>query len=224
MNRRNDFFLYGVSAILLAGAASIWWQGVRPSALSLSPPSAQASEADAGVAGSLDGGGDEGAATQSGEQATVFVHIAGAVEAPGVYRLAEGQRLYEAVALAKPEDDADLDALNLATLVRDAQKIYVPRKGETVLPEAGGAGLSPPSGEGSGAGTADPGSSGFPININTAGAQELDRLPGVGPVLASAIIARRTQFGPFERPEDLKNVPGIGEKTYAKMAPFVTVD
>lgn len=225
MNRRNDFVLYVVSAILLAGAASIWWQGIRPSGLTPIAASAQAPEygVTGGTATQVEGTGGPGlaggaaGADRPPEPAVLFVHVAGAVKAPGVYRLIEGQRLYEAVALAGPEDDADLDALNLAIVLRDSQKVYVPRKGETAPPEMSqAAGLAPPAGE-DGTGAV------FPININSAGAQELDKLPGVGPVLAAAIIARRTQFGPFERPEDLKNVPGIGEKTYAKIAPFVTV-
>jgi competence protein ComEA len=148
--------------------------------------------------------------------ALILVHVAGAVKAPGVYGLKEGQRLYEAVALAGPEEDADLDALNLASPLHDAQKVYVPRKGESV-PQY------PVAGAGPGASQTPAPAVTFPININSATQRELDELPGIGPVLAGAIVARRDQFGPFERPEDLKNVPGIGEKTYARIAALVTV-
>lgn len=141
-----------------------------------------------------------------------MVHVAGAVRDPGIYRLKSGQRLYEALALATPLADADLDLLNLASLLSDSQKVYVPRKGESLssYPDDGPISAAPPAVT-------------FPINVNSASQRELEELPGIGPVLAGAIIARRKEFGPFERAEDLKNVPGIGEKTYARIAPLVTV-
>lgn len=231
MDRRNDFVLYSVSAILLIGAASIWWQGIRPSPSGrVSPiPAAQAAK-DArdqsatsaapdsvpGEPGRSSGGGESAGSASSGAgEAAVFVHVAGAVKASGVYRLKEGQRLYEAVALAGPDEDADLDALNLASVLRDSQKVYVPRKGESSpWLTAADTGLS---------GVAGAGAIVFPLDINTATARELEELPGIGPVLASAIVARRTEFGPFDRPEDIQDVPGIGEKTYARIAHLVTV-
>ena len=63
----------------------------------------------------------------------------------------------------------------------------------------------------------------YPININTATAEELDLLPGIGPVLAKAIIDYRTEYGPFSTPEDLDSVPGIGPKILAKILPYITV-
>jgi competence protein ComEA len=65
--------------------------------------------------------------------------------------------------------------------------------------------------------------SAFPININTATAEQLDQLPDIGPVLAQRIIAYRNEFGPFSSIEDLLNVNGIGEKTLAKIREYITV-
>lgn len=165
----------------------------------------------------------------------IFVHIAGAVEAPGVYKLKQGQRLYEALELAVPLEDADLDYLNLAGILYDQDKIYVPKKGEFSGCGSPVAGTSSP-GQGSGYGTGGSGygssrtgsgsaSAGvsFPININTATARELEALPGIGPAKAAAIIEFRSQRGPFDRKEDIKKVSGIGEATYSKIEPLITV-
>lgn len=64
----------------------------------------------------------------------------------------------------------------------------------------------------------------FPLNINTATAQELDQLPGIGPSLAQGIVAYRDAHGPFSSIEDIQNVPDIGPKTYEAISPFITVD
>ncbi len=164
----------------------------------------------------------------------IFVHVAGAVESPGVYRLRQGQRVYEALELAVPLEDADLDFLNLAGMLYDQDKIYVPGKGEFSGSHgagmvAGGSGQAPGygsggsgSGLGSGSGSGSTGVS-FPININTATAGELEALPGIGPAKAVAIVEFRRQRGPFTRKEDLKKVPGIGDVTYSKIEPLVII-
>ena len=244
MNRRIDLILYIGCAVLLVGAGTIWWRGVRPA-----PAVSNVEVISAGRGStSADGAGENAAgvtsAGEAGDSLSIWVHVAGAVEKPGVYRMKKGQRVYEVIEEAMPSEDADLDLLNLAEVLRVSQKVYVPKKGEN--PPHGGSSGSlgswpPTSGSGSGSGSysssgAGVGGSGagglgagaqgapvFPIDINAASQQELEALPGVGPVLASAIIERRSRYGPFQRPEDLKEVPGIGEKTYSKIAPFVTV-
>ena len=212
MNRRMDLILYVACALLLLGAGTIWWRGVRPA-----PPGETTVEVAAAAPGATSLGGGTASSPGSGDEAPpIWVHVAGAVKDPGVYRMKQGQRVYEVLQKATPLEDADVDSLNLAEVLRDSQKIYVPKKGE-----------NPPSspassGHAGGGGSASP-TPVFPINVNTASQSELEQLPGIGPVLASAIIARRDQFGPFERPEDLKEVPGIGDKTFARIAPLVTV-
>lgn len=220
MRHKNEILLYGVSALLLLGAGSLWWQGVRPLSRRETAVIRQIPPDAAGILAPHPGtgAGDSPVAAPPAESkapATIFVHVAGAVTAPGVYELREGQRVYEAIALAGPAEDADLDALNLAGLLRDSQKVYVPKEGEPEQEH-----LDPDRSTTS----IPPARTLFPINVNTATARELEELPGIGPVLAEAIIATRRESGPFARAEDLKTVPGIGEKTYARIAPLVKVE
>ena len=134
-------------------------------------------------------------------------HAAGAIPRPGVYRLPPGARVTDLLdAAGGPTPDADLDQLNLAAPVADGERIYVPRKGETVLPAAGAA-------QGTGG----------PVNVNRATAEQLDALPGVGPATAQAIIEHRTKNGPFRRVDDLLEVPGIGEAKLANLRDKVKV-
>lgn len=127
------------------------------------------------------------------------VHVAGAVIEPGVYELAGIARVRDAiVAAGGPRVDADWNALNLAALLADGVRIYVPMLGEEVAPSL----LLPPV-----AVSAAPAG---PINVNIAGAAELEALPGVGPATAAAIIEERERNGPFLDVDDLDRVPGIG--------------
>lgn len=146
--------------------------------------------------------------------AAIKVHVAGAVARPGVYELATGARVIEAVQEAGPLPEADLDALNLAAPLIDGQKVSVPRRGEAAPVPATGPTAAP-----GGAGRAQV----APLNINTAGATELESLPGIGPALAQRIISYREQHGPFRTVEDIKNVPGIGEGRFAQIKDLITV-
>ncbi|MDI6709971.1 MAG: ComEA family DNA-binding protein [Bacillota bacterium] len=161
------------------------------------------------------------AAAGEEEAGEVVVHVAGAVSKPGLYRLPRGARIDDALREAQPLAEADLDALNLAALLEDQQKVFVPLKAA-----AQGAGPLPAGG------TAPPGTAANPfaspqpggrININTADAATLDQLPGIGPSLAARIIQYRQENGPFASVEDLVNVPGIGEKKLADLRDRVTV-
>lgn len=140
-----------------------------------------------------------------GSAAEVVVHAAGAVVHPGLYRLAGDARIADALdAAGGPAAEADLDGVNLAARVADGERIYVPRKGE-VAPGAG-----PAAG---GAGTARAG----PLDLNTATAEQLDGLPGIGPATAEAIISYRQQHGRFRSVEELVEVRGIGEAKLAAL-------
>jgi competence protein ComEA len=219
MNRyRVDIIIYLVSALFLIGAVSVWWHGVWPSSSSvaLKPlvPDGQEESEGGGGTGVEDG---MNAGNPSRDEATIVVHVAGAVLNPGVYELAEGKRVYDAIELAEPAEDADLDALNLAAVLRDSDKVYVPRQGESLSSGwAGGYG----SVSSSYGGSATSGVR-FPIDINSASLSELDALPGIGPSLANAIVKYRTENGPFATPYDIVEVPGIGDKTYEKMADLI---
>lgn len=150
----------------------------------------------------------------------IVVHVDGAVAAPGVYELGEGHaRVTDAVAAAGGlVDGADTASVNLAGRVTDGQKVYIPREGEQV---AANASSSQGSGDASSSGaSATP--SGL-VNINTASAEELDALPGVGPSTAAAIVEEREANGPFSSADDLMRVSGIGEKKFAKLKDHVCV-
>jgi competence protein ComEA len=173
------------------------------------------------------------AASASGAGSTVptevVVHVAGAVGRPGVQRLPGGSRVVDAVdAAGGANPDADLARVNLAVPVQDGQQVYVPRVGETPPPPvAGAAGPSSASPGSSGspgsfAGASGPGST-QPVNINTASADELDTLPGVGPATAEAIIAYREQSGPFTSVDQLLDVRGIGDAKLAQLRDLVTL-
>ena len=143
---------------------------------------------------------------------TIAVHVSGAVAAPGVYELEEGARVADAVELAGGFlEGAAENALNLARVLNDGEQVVVPTAEEQAAQQ---------SAVESAGGTA---SLGGKVNINTASAEQLDTLPGVGKSTAQKIIADREANGPFSSPEDLKRVSGIGDKKYAELADLITV-
>jgi competence protein ComEA len=173
-----------------------------------------------------DGTNTDGTNSDGTAAGKVVVHVAGTVKKAGVVRLPRGSRVHEAIAAAGgASPGADLDRLNLASLLEDGQKIYVPRRGEAAPTDksapAGTSGAGAAEAEGTG-GPAGEGSGGK-INLNTATAEELAELPKVGPVLAQRIVDWRTQQGPFKSPEELDAVDGVGPKMLETLLPLVTV-
>jgi len=170
----------------------------------------------------------------------IVVYVTGAVEKPGLVHLAPDARLDDALKQVIPLLEANLDSINPAEKLKDGQKVNVPYKIVAASPgtagvanpaTAGSAGTAPSLNPTAGANTSTPApatnptaSAGGMININTADATELDKLPGIGPALADRIIQYRTEHGPFAKPDDLKNVSGIGDKTFEKMASQVAVN
>ena len=155
-----------------------------------------------------------------GASATIAVHVAGAVNHPGVVELKSGARVIDAVeAVGGALADGDLDRLNLAAKVTDGQRVYVAKVGQA---DPGAA--VDPSGVSGTAGT-DPasGSPGGKVDLNTATQAQLEELPGIGPTYAQAIIAERQRRGGFHSVNDLRSVHGIGDKRFAELAPLVTV-
>ena len=154
----------------------------------------------------------------------IVVYVAGAVEKPGLVHLAPDARLDDALKQVGPLPEANLESMNPAEKLKDGQKVSVPYKSLPAPQESTAGGNAkntiPVANQAVGASSA---STNGKININTAGAAELDKLSGVGPALAERIIQYRTEHGPFARAEDLENVSGIGVKTYEKMASQVTV-
>jgi competence protein ComEA len=148
--------------------------------------------------------------------APLHVDIAGAVEAPGVYRLPPGSIVADAIAIAGgPAPDADLDRINKAVELQDGFQVLVPRRGQTASPLA-----SPPSRQAGVAETAVPAELPDSLtDLNTATLEELDALPGIGAVLAQRIVEGR----PYGAVEDLLRVKGIGQVAFDKMKDLITV-
>ena len=136
--------------------------------------------------------------------AEVVIHVVGAVRRPGLYRVAHGSRIADAVRRAGGATRrADLSLVNLAAQVSDGSQIVVPRR----VPVAGTS-ASAVNGDAAGGGAAA--ADGGPVHLNTATVEELDALPGVGPVTAQKIIDYREQHGAFSTVDDLDAIPGIG--------------
>ncbi len=152
--------------------------------------------------------------------AQISVHVAGEVVWPGLYVLPSGARLQDAVRAAHgPTIVADLRRVNLAALLRDGDRVVVPRIVQPPYPPVGGghrerpASVRPAGGEGAPA-----------VNVNTATAADLERLPGVGPVLARRIVEHREARGLFRRLDDLLEVQGIGPKLFRRLEPLLRLD
>jgi competence protein ComEA len=135
----------------------------------------------------------------------LVVHVAGAVRQPGLYRLAEGKRVADAVARAGGATaPADTAAINLAAPLADGMQVIVPSR------VAGAAGGS--------AGAAVPGR----VSLSSASAAELDALPGVGPVTAQKIVDYRAAHGGFRSVDDLDAIPGIGPARVEQLRDLTT--
>ena len=161
---------------------------------------------------------------------TLTVDVCGAVRKPGVLQFAPGARAVDAVRQAGGVlPDADLDQINLAQPLTDAMKLCVPRKGQTVVGDLAQGNDAPMayhprhrrhSSHGRSAHKLLPGQT---LDVNSASAEELTQLPGVGPGLAQRIIDFRQQNGPFQAVDDLQNVPGLGASKFDRLAPFVRI-
>ncbi len=142
------------------------------------------------------------------QSAEIKVYVVGAVQRPGVYTLNDGDRVQEAVAAAGGfADGADQVAINLAQRLRDEDKVVVLRQGESAPEPQPSAGALPAE----------------PIDINIATVDQLDTLPGVGPVYGQRIVDSRTAQGLFQSPDDLLTRKLIPRSTFEKIRPLITV-
>lgn len=240
---------------VLALVAVVWGVtqfSAAPRAEQLASPSASAESVQAVGAQQSPGAQSTAQPSESAQggasgEATVRVHVAGAVNNPGVYTLPAQGRAVDAIAAASgAAADADLDRVNLAGALSDGVQIYVPHRGETAAPAqiqpnggtanagqgnaANGAAQNGASQGGTQpqpartltpAGSAQKGST--PVNINTATAEELQTLPRIGPAMAQRIIAWREAHGGFRSVDELDAVPGIGPSMLENLRPLVTV-
>lgn len=203
-------------AVVLGGG---WWlvkpppvgvEASMPRAVSGAGRSPTGSEAPASTPGAAPGASTLPVAAPASLAVSVLVvHVAGAVTRPGVYHLASGERVVDALAAAGgATNQGNPDALNLAARLSDGQRIYVPEAGEVV---SLGADLSPAT------------TPVEPIDLNTATVAQLDALPGVGPSTAAAIVAYRTAHGAFTTVAELGEVRGIGPAKLDALRPLVRV-
>lgn len=239
---------------VLAVVAVVWGVtqfSAAPRAEQLASPSASAESVQAvgaqqspGAQSTAQPGANPSESAQGGAsgEATVRVHVAGAVNNPGVYTLPAQGRAVDAIAAASgAAADADLDRVNLAGALSDGVQIYVPHRGETAAPaqiqpnggtaNAGQGNAANAASQGGAqpqpartltpAGSAQKGST--PVNINTATAEELQTLPRIGPAMAQRIIAWREAHGGFRSVDELDAVPGIGPSMLENLRPLVTV-
>ena len=155
----------------------------------------------------------------------IYVHVCGAVQHPGVYPMAEGTRVYEAVALAGGFLlEADEQWLNQAAVIGDAQKLYVYSKEETrqMETEASREGLSGGAEPANSVEVSSPRGSDL-VNLNTASKEELMTLPGIGEAKAEAILQYRSEHGAFSAAEELLQISGIKEGVFSKIKDRITV-
>lgn len=145
----------------------------------------------------------------------IIIHITGQVVNEGIVELEEGARIIEAVEKAGgTTEEANLSKINLAYILEDGMKIYIPSKNdeedEYIVNSAG---INEPQNK----------KESLKVNINTATSDELQRLPGIGESMASKIITYRKENGKFQKIEDLKNVSGIGDIKYNNIKKYIYV-
>lgn len=238
--RRGALLLSAVAAIAaVAAALGVWWS--RPQPTPVLPGASVGSTARAatslGVDPDTDGGGARDLGTVQGgsdatdtEQAadlvaapdspappdaagTIVVSVTGDVHHPGLVTVPTDARVADAIAAAGGAlDDSELTGLNLAARLTDGASVVVTGSGSAVTPDS------------IATGSADGGAStDAKISLNAADAAALQTLSGVGPVTAAAIVAYRTEHGPFTDLAQLQEVSGIGPATFARLEPHVTL-
>lgn len=146
----------------------------------------------------------------------IMVDVKGQIKQPGVYQANTGERVIDIISRAGGlTDKADQGMVNFAERVEDEMIIYIPAKGEEGLSSPASTGGNPAASIGS--------QKESKININKADETELQNLPGVGPAKAAAIVEYRNTSGPFKTVDDLKNISGIGDKTFEKLKDLIGI-
>lgn len=221
INQKKVLFVFGAVLVLLAAGYILkeaFADNVRPVAAH--------DERGLVVESHLQGGGqgqDKAGQAVSGEGVIkqplkkIKVYIVGAVRYPGVIEVEEGSRLIDVLELAGgATEEADLERVNLALKVQDEGMYKIPKRGEELMDPSSAVSSTAPS-IASGQGRQK-------VNINTADEAMLDTLPGIGPSKAKRIIEYREQNGPFKSIEEIKNVSGIGDKTFEQLKDLITVE
>ncbi len=208
-----------LSAELNLASASAGSEQAGDTGGSVDAKSASAEMGDAAVTGGGDLRAPEAGGEEQAAEASCYVHICGEVVSPGVYKLPEGSRIFEAVEMAGGFTEAAASSwLNLAQVITDGMKIVVPSEAE--LDAAGGYSVFADSGAAlPPEASADSGK----VNINTADKEMLMTLKGIGEARAEDIIRYREESGPFQTIEDIMKVSGIKEAAFDKIKDDITV-
>lgn len=168
-------------------------------------------------------------ASEDTNENNIIVHIAGCVKYPGIVSLKEGDRISDAINVAGGLTEfASIKNVNLAYVLEDGQKIYIPSNDEILDPNFSQEIITQEAGDqilvdSSSSSSSITATSNPIINLNTATQTELETIPGIGPSLALKIIDYRKENGNFTTKEDIKNVSGIGESKYESMKDFICV-
>lgn len=153
---------------------------------------------------------------QEKQQEKIMIDVKGQIKNPGVYQSSQGERVMDVINRAGGlTDKADESQINFAEHVQDEMVIYIPVKGE--------AGPGASVGSVSSLAGGSPSNKQAKIDLNKADANELQNIPGIGPAKAASIIEYREKSGPFKTIEDLKNISGIGDKTFEKLKDLIVV-
>ena len=164
------------------------------------------------------------------KNSTICVYICGAVVNEGVYEVPAGSRVSDVLDKAGGYSEEALHGyVNLARTLEDGERVYIPDKQELeslgiLEGDGSSSGSGDSSGSGGASGTSADGSNETLVNINTADSETLQTLPGIGEKKAADIIAYREEHGAFSSTEDLKNISGIGDSTFEKLSPHITVN
>ncbi|MFI6803453.1 helix-hairpin-helix domain-containing protein [Streptomyces luteogriseus] len=227
LERRSVLALTVVLVVAAAFAVQHFWAGrtqsVRPpEVVRAAVPFGEGEESGQaggkggpGAAGVPDGAAGASTGSAKARAPEIVVDVGGKVREPGIHRLPAGSRVADALSAAggvKP--GTDTDGLNRARFLVDGEQVIV--GGPAPAPAPGVGGGSAPGGPGGG--VAAPAA---PVSLNTATADQLDTLPGVGPVLAQHIIDYRTQHGGFRSVDELREVNGIGDRRFADLRTLV---
>ncbi|MFJ4711758.1 helix-hairpin-helix domain-containing protein [Streptomyces sp. NPDC088785] len=216
VERRGALALAVVLCVAALFAAQHFWAGRTQPVRAPETVRAAPTEPEAGAdpVPSPVPGPEPGPGPTSG--ARVIVDVAGKVRRPGVLRLPAGARVADALrAAGGVRPGADTAGLNRARLLTDGEQILVGQ------PLPADAAAPPGTGAGAGAGSGAPGVPAGPVGLNTASAEQLDTLPGVGPVLAQHIIDYRTEHGGFRSVDELREVNGIGDRRFEDLQNLV---
>lgn len=200
--RTGPLIVIGLVVVAVAVAVSFFAPWGHSAPMGVSTPLAHSST----------GGTNDFSASLSDDG--TWVHVVGAVRTPGLYSVAIGSRVVDAIMAAGGlTDNADECGINLARPLNDGEQLVVPAR----VGDATGCGAAGTGASGGGAGGAS-----APISLSRADTAVLDSLPGIGPTLAQRIIDWRTANGGFTSVDQLRDVSGIGEKLFATLQPLVT--